>query len=121
MTHSSGIEKRKDPRSHHKLPLKLSIDGVDIVTETRNISSSGAYARVNEFVEPMTKLKIILMLSFHQEGGIKEKKISCQGVVVRCVCDAQQGGFFVAIFFNDITQENRQLLNQFVQQSLHQS
>lgn len=121
MTHSSGTEKRKDPRSHHKLPVKISIDGIDIITETKNISCSGAYARVNQFVEPMTKLKIMLMLPFHQGESIKQKKISCEGVVVRCVHDAGQGGFFVAIFFNDISQDNRQLLNQFVQQSVHKN
>lgn len=118
MSQLSGKEKRKNPRVYHSLPVRLSVGGIDIITETNNISCSGAYAQVNQFVEPMTKLKIVMMVPVYQGEQIKQKKVMCEGVVVRCVNAPQTPGFFIAIFFHDISLESRQILSQFVQRNI---
>ncbi|MCK5260521.1 MAG: PilZ domain-containing protein, partial [Candidatus Omnitrophica bacterium] len=76
-------ERREDPRLENNIPVKICQDGGDIVTETQNVSRSGAYCRVNQYIEPMTKLKIHLLLSFSKNEKSVTKKISCEGVVVR--------------------------------------
>ncbi len=96
-------ERRKYPRLNKNLPLKISSDNFDIVTETKNLSSVGAYCEVNRYLEPLTKLKIILLLPFKRKDRVITKKISCQGVVVRSeAIPLKNDQYNVAIFFNDI-------------------
>ena len=95
-------ERRRDQRLDNNLPIRIFLDQGEAVTETTNISRSGVYCRVSQFIEPMTKLKVQLMLPVRKNGKVLSKKISCQGVVVRIeeFIDEQ---YNVAIFFNDIT------------------
>jgi len=107
-------EKRRQPRVDNNLPLKISTDQVDLVTETKNISSSGVYCRVSKFLEPMTKLKVTLMLPMKRAGKTVAKKVLCGGVVVRTENIPGSDGFNTAIFFNDIHPRDSRVLAQFV-------
>ena len=112
----SPQERRRSPRFDYTIPLKLSSGDVEIVTETRNVSSSGVYCRVNTYIEPMTKLKIHLLLPVKKSNRISTKRISCQGVVVRTESVPQQEYFNAAIFFNDIQPKDIRALADFVEQ-----
>ena len=61
-------ERRKDPRIKNNIPVKISREDGDVVTETANISRSGAYCRVSEYIEPMTRLKIYLLMPMKKKG-----------------------------------------------------
>ena len=111
----SGAERRRNPRVDHIIPLRISSDDVEIVTETQNLSCSGVYCRSNKFIEPMTKLKIHLLLPFKKNKRTTTKKISCQGVVVRSEAVANTEHFNVAIFFNDISPKDIQTISDFVE------
>ena len=54
-------DRREHPRLLKNIPLKISGTDFDIVSETKNLSRSGAYCRVSKYLEPMTKLKIHLL------------------------------------------------------------
>ena len=75
-------EKRRHLRLDHNIPLKISSDHGDILTETKNLSCSGAFCRMNQRLEPMTKLKVHLLLPLRKSAKVTTKKITCQGVVV---------------------------------------
>ena len=62
-------ERRKFPRIQFNLPIKISEDECDLVTETKNISGNGAYCTVNGNIELMTKLKVILLVPVKKGGG----------------------------------------------------
>ena len=109
----SGAERRRHPRFYHNLPLKISADEVDIVTETKNLSCSGAFCLVNRRLEPMTKLKIHLLLPMRKAGKIQNRKISCMGVIIRCEL-VDPDHFSAAIFFSDITPRDSQSISEFV-------
>ena len=107
-------ERRRAPRLEHNIPLKLSSADVELVTETKNLSSSGAYCRLNKHIEPMTKLKIHLLLPVKKNNRMTTRKISCQGVVVRSEAVAGQDYFNTAIFFSDLSVKDTQTLKDFV-------
>jgi hypothetical protein len=108
------IDRRKHPRLVSTIPLKICSDDVDLVTEARNISCSGTYCEVNRYIEPMTKLKIHLLLTMRRNGRASTKKISCQGVVVRSESLPGQESYNVAIFFNDINLRDMTILKEFI-------
>jgi len=77
-----------------------------MVTETANISRSGAYCRVSRFLDPMTKLKIHLLLPMKKNGKSMTKKVSCEGIVVRVEPSPLKDFFNIAIFFSDISRKD---------------
>ena len=107
-------EKRRSPRVESNIPLKISSEDFDIVTESKNLSSSGAYCTVDRYLEPMTKLKIHLLLPFKKKDKIIAKKISCSGVVVRTQANPEGKNFNTAIYFNEIEEKNRKIIAEHV-------
>ena len=137
----AGQERRKARRSAAHIPVKIAQEDGDIVTETLNISRSGAYCRVNKRVELMTKLKVQILLppprSQRSPAGEEpmaagslsaarknqkrlSKTIHCKGVVVRVEPAAENRGFEIAIFFNEIAQRDAESINDYVGSCLGQ-
>ena len=111
-------EKRRQPRVDNNIPLKIAAPGADLVTETRNVSSSGVYCRVNIFLEPMTRLQVTLLVPVKKAEKVFARKIVCGGVVVRTENIPDGHGFNTAIFFNDIHPKDIRLLADFVESIL---
>lgn len=109
-------EKRNSPRIERNIPLKISGIEPDIVTETKNLSRSGAYCRVSRYIEPMTKLKLCFLLPLRKNGKVLTKKVSCKGVVVRTDSIPTKDNFYIAIFFNDIQNRDANYITEFVEQ-----
>ena len=105
-------DRRRHPRIVTSLPLKLTDNEYDILTETKNISASGVYCSVDKPIEPMTKLKIIILVPQKKSGRKTVKKINCQGVVVRKEYVKTNGhhAYHIGIFFNDMNQNDRKTL-----------
>lgn len=118
---NSPQERRRTPRLDNNIPLKIRSDDFDIVTETKNLSSSGAYCRINKYLEPMTKLKIVLLLPIRRHNRLTTKKISCEGIIVRTESVPGEQYFNVAIYFSDIPQKDVNCLNDYINSSLKQS
>ncbi|MFH0754750.1 MAG: PilZ domain-containing protein [Candidatus Omnitrophota bacterium] len=108
-------EKRRQPRVDNCLPVKLFSGDADVVTETKNISSSGVYCRVSTYLEPMTKIQVMLMLPVRKMGKVSTKKVVCGGVVVRTENIPGKNEFNTAVFFNDIHPRDSRVLAQFVE------
>ena len=105
-------ERRRFPRIHRTLPIKLSDSEFDIVTETRNISGSGACCSFSRSVPLMTKLDIVLLIPLKKSKDKVIKKINCCGVVVREESVENNGGisYCVGIYFNEIKEKDRKVL-----------
>jgi len=106
--------RRQHPRVDKNVPLKISTGDVDLVTETKNLSRTGAYCRVNKFIEPMTKLKIHLLLPLKKGSKIATKKITCQGVIVRVENLNENNEYSVAIYFNDISARDADSITEYI-------
>ncbi|MDP2938892.1 MAG: PilZ domain-containing protein [Candidatus Omnitrophota bacterium] len=108
-------ERRKYSRVIKSLPLKITGEDFDIVTETKNLSPSGAYCQVSKYLEPLTKLKIILLLPFKRKEKTITKKISCQGVVIRTDNIPLKKDYYnIAIYFNDIQKKDLHKISDYI-------
>ena len=111
-------ERRQDPRLQNNIPVRITQEGDDAVTETINISRSGAYCRFSKYVEPMTKMKINLLLPTRKNGKNNTRKVACEGVVVRTEEAEEEKCFYVAIFFSDISQRDAEAIADYIQSYL---
>lgn len=114
VTERAPQERRRDPRLGNNIPIRISQDDGDMVTETANISRSGLYCKVNRYIEPMTKLKVCLLLPLRKNGKDVTKQILAQGVVVRAEQIAQTDDHHIAIFFSEIAQRDAESISDYV-------
>jgi len=115
MPNKVNHERRKEPRLENNIPVKICREEGDIVTETVNISRTGTYCRVNKYIEPMTKLKIHLLIPSRKSGKVVTKKISCQGAVVRVEpIHGEDNSYNIAIFFQDISKRDTDHISDYV-------
>ena len=110
----SSSERRQHPRLDSNIPLKISSDDIDIVTETHNLSRNGIYCQVNKFIQPMTKIKVLLLLPLKKQKKIVTKKIACEGVVVRSEAIPGKEQFHMAIYFSDIKLRDAESLTEYI-------
>ena len=111
-------EKRRHLRVEHNIPVRISGDHGDILTETKNLSCSGAFCCMTQRLEPMTKLKVYLLLPLRKSDKMTTKKIICQGVVVRTQAADGEDYYDTAIFFSDIASKDSCAINEFVESVL---
>ncbi|HSV43838.1 MAG TPA: PilZ domain-containing protein [Candidatus Bathyarchaeia archaeon] len=107
-------ERRRHPRINRNIPVKICGEEFDAVTETKNLSRSGVFCRVNKYIEPMTKLKIQLLLSYKKKDKMVTKKVSCQGVIVRSDAVPGENTYNTAIYFNDIADKEANAIAEYV-------
>ena len=115
MIKNTKAERRQYPRREQRLPIKLAVNGYDFITSTHNVSCVGAYCHVTKYMPPFTKVVVKLTLPIITDNGNKNYNAECKGVVVRSV-DESNGGFNIAIFFNEIKDDQRKKISQYVKQ-----
>ncbi len=111
---NSSQDRRRDPRLSNNIPIRISRDEGDMVTETGNISRSGLYCKVDRYIEPMTKLKLNLLLPIRKNGKDVSRQVVAEGVVVRAEQIGDTESHYVAIFFNDISQRDAESIADYV-------
>jgi hypothetical protein len=113
-------ERRLAPRVDHQIPLVVKERQRSFIARTKNLSASGAYCTFANFVAPMTKLQINLQL----ELPGRTQTIACQGVVVRVNPPSfrrRRSAYDVAIFFNDLSDQDRTAIARYVLHHLRAS
>lgn len=120
VTNHPSQERRRDPRLINNIPIRITQDDGDVVTETSNISRSGLYCKVDRYIEPMTKLKVCLLLPIRKNGKDVTKQISAHGVVVRAEHIGDNDDHNIAIFFNDISKRDAESIADYVSSYLEQ-
>jgi len=123
----TGKERRQHPRLDHKLPVNLAVNGFGFVTSTHNISCVGAYCHLDKYMPPFTKISVKLSLPNRAKDhaclpsrqGLASKStiVECKGVVVRSE-DEVNGGFSIAIFFNEMRNDQRKKIARYISQFL---
>ena len=116
---NNKTERRRSPRIKREIPLKIKLDDYDLVGQTRDISSIGAYCTVNKYIQPFSLISIILLLPLKINNRSNICNVRCQGVVVRTEQDPQNSKEYnIAIYFNRLKQADKTKLLQYVQQNL---
>lgn len=111
------LEKRRHPRLEKQIPLKIQKEGFDIAAESRNISSSGVYFNVKNQIEPMTKLKVELILPIKKDLETITKIIKCSGVVVRTEKE-NDTSYNIAVYFSHISEADTKKIAEYVNQHI---
>ncbi|OGX43890.1 MAG: hypothetical protein A3G38_03045 [Omnitrophica WOR_2 bacterium RIFCSPLOWO2_12_FULL_51_8] len=117
MTRAEKTERRIHPRIDHELPIRVAANGYDFSTSTSNLSCVGAYCLIKKYVPPFTKVMVKLALPAQIEAAGKKCAVECKGVIVR-TDDEERGGFNIAIFFNEINDEQRKKIAKYINQLL---
>jgi hypothetical protein len=117
MINPKGKERRRYPRIEHRLPLNVMANGYDFATATQNVSCVGAYCHIDKYIPPFTKVMVRLSLPITSNNRSDNCHLECKGVVVRSD-DNENGGFNIAIFFNEITHSQRKKISQYISQFL---
>ena len=114
------MERRSAPRVDHQIPVVIGERRRSFIAQTKNLSASGAYCTFANFVAPMTKLQVRLQLDL--DG--RSQMIACQGIVVRVNPPSVRrrcSAYDVAIFFNDLSDEDRTAVARYVLHHLRTS
>lgn len=105
-------ERRKSPRARCDFVVGLEYQKTNITAHVLNISSSGMYMETDHPIPLFREIGIGIKLP-----GI-EKLIECIGVVVRSEKVAEKERYNLAIFFEDIQPEDKNLLADYVEKQL---
>ena len=113
-------EKRMKQRLSASIPVKIKGEGRVFSTETIDISPSGAYCRTTHPMPLLSKVAVALVVSVSVNGRRTDKTIDCRGTIVRThpvIVDGKTIGYDVAIFFNELGEEDRNLISEYINQS----
>ncbi|MBI3318332.1 MAG: PilZ domain-containing protein [Candidatus Omnitrophica bacterium] len=114
---ASFPERRKYPRAPETLSCGLTLEGERFFAQTRNISCGGVLAQLSRRLSPMTKLEVFLDLPpFPRDHAAR--RIRCVGVVVRQAEGLSTASYPTAIYFSEISQEDRRWIAEFVLASM---
>lgn len=114
------MERRKFPRVCETIPCQIGLGTSSLPAVTQNISCAGALCVLSQSIPLMTKLDIALMLPA-VSSALSPERIHCVGVVVRVESAIDPGGersFLIAIYFSEISPENRRRIAEFVLNSM---
>lgn len=109
-----AVERRGSARIAEALVFKIGHQGYDMQAITVNLSVSGALCRVERNIPVMTQLSVGLALPSLESGAKKDERISAKGVVVRSEREALSGKYLIAIYFSDLREKDRDLLQDYI-------
>lgn len=111
-------ERRAYPRVKDEgLALKLNTGGFDMITHTLDVSASGIYCKVDKEIPLMSRVKMILMVPDILGESKTTKSVEIEGVVVRehpVIVKGRKKHFDVAIFFDNLSPKNRDIIANYV-------
>ncbi len=121
LTPKKILERRGSARIVESLPFKIGHDGYEIEAETVNLSSTGAMCVTDRKLPLMTQLNIGLSLpSANGNGKTGLRQIKIKGVVVRSEKNPLADKYSIGIFFSDMKEADRKILDEFIERRLRQ-
>jgi c-di-GMP-binding flagellar brake protein YcgR len=119
------LDRRRSIRIQEVLPFTIGHEGFELEAHTVNISAHGAMCLISKDIPIMTQLKIALKVpQFGKANGTakaaktKMTTIHAKGVVVRKEKDPVSGKYFLAVFFSDMNEKDRQLFKEYIEHRL---
>lgn len=104
----SGRERRRHPRLTVDVPITLALEDGSYEGRLRDVSEAGVCFFLDRRVQEMTVLSMRLMLP-------DSPPVDAAGVVVRCQALSKHVDHYeVAVFLNQIDEENRAKLTSFL-------
>ena len=122
MNRRGNAERRTTPRVSARVPIQVAgIESEDlVVTESMNLSRGGVSCRTAEFIAPLSKVSLTLILPPFGALSKASRRMNAEGVIVRCerVPEEEQWGdegeFDLACCFTSVDTESKNLLEAYV-------
>jgi hypothetical protein len=115
-------ERRRAPRIHAKLAMEVKLGtGGTASASSINVSANGIYFCSDNYIEPLTRLEITLLLPRSDPHGPEAHEVACQGVVVRIDPDKpvrDHTKYDIACYFTEIAERDRDTLESYILQQL---
>ncbi len=112
-----GEERRRYPRSNRGFPIVEDTGGPGVLNHVDNISANGVLCHTVKPIPLMTRMSIVLELP-----RPFERRIDCEGIVVRCDPDELGDDHFkVAILYTKMEEEDVEAIHEFVEHDLSQA
>ena len=87
-----------------------------IMTDQIDICANGLSCKSETFIPPFREVRINMLIPSERDGGHHDT-VECSGVVVRCDPEEAGGRFDVDLYFTDITEAGRLLLQSYLKDS----
>ena len=110
-------ERRKAIRVDAALPITISGGPEPAEARTLNISTNGVYFDSPRSIDPLTKVRMELMIPVLDGGVEKEMGVSFDGIVVRTdrdKTDPDKPRYRIAVFFTHLPKESQKVLEGFI-------
>lgn len=117
----SAKERRKAQRVDAALPIVIAGGAEPAEGKTINISTNGVYFESPRAIEPLTKVRMELMMPVQEGGAEKEEGVSFDGVVVRTDLDRtdpEATVYRIAVFFTHLSQTSQKTIDGFIKRRL---
>lgn len=112
-----GQERRRYPRSRRTVTAVADDAGPGVLNHIDNISASGILCHTVKPVPLMTRMSMVLDLP-----KPFDRRLECEGVVVRCEPDERgDDNFVVAILYTKMSEDDLQALEEYVVYDLLES
>ena len=113
---SDRDERRRAPRADARLRVDLGAapDGDALTVETINVGAGGVYVEVPRFIEPLTKLSLLIP---GPTPGEEPVRLEAEAIVVRTLPEAEDPStdrYEVACAFLDLGDEARDAINRYI-------
>jgi len=108
-------ERRRAARVEVAIPLDVSGDGGETRGETVNISMNGVYFRSDRYIDPLTKVRMGLVIPPANDGD--EEKAMFDGVVVRTEPETEEPDvteYRIAVYITYMSKDSRGILSEFI-------
>lgn len=112
-------ELRQHPRVEARLAMQLAEESLGtslVTTESLNISRGGVYCESSEFLSPLSRVALTVVLPVFRAGA-SPRVLRTEGIVVRSEALAPIGGkkrWQLACCFTSLDDEARSVLDQFI-------
>jgi c-di-GMP-binding flagellar brake protein YcgR len=113
-------DRRRKPRADARLSMRVEGthqgETAQIVTESQNISASGVYCTAANFLPPMSRVALTIVLPRVPGGRGTKELIKCDGIVVRCepVAKRSDKRWELACMFSGLDERRRGQIEEFV-------
>lgn len=118
MTNNSNqsFENRRHPRFILMLPLEISSGDFSLETQTKNISCSGLYCKVDRFIPKETEIKVSMKISFTIDDHKVKKTINCLAKVVRIdpPNPLRNANYNIGIAFSSLRTDDKDILLKYI-------
>lgn len=110
-------ERRRAKRVETNLPIAISGAPEEEEGRTINISTNGVYFESPRMIEPLTKVRMELMVPVIKNGMEKEMGVTFDGIIVRVNPEKTAPDvtrYKIAVFFTHVPKASQEVLDRYI-------